>query len=471
MKEMFTFKNLGISFFGALFIGGICKLGWIFSTLLFLILFLLIPGIIKNLEKEKQSYRRFSDACLYLEQMEGAYRKNKRIYQSLKETEGLFQEGDMKTALHSAVWEFEREDAGIDTSKNALGIIEASYGCEQMELMHDFFLRNEMLGGSCEKAIRVLSKRRDAWIEATEQCRSEKRNMLVSAILSTIALFVVSEVIMFFMPQQMNIMTHMWERVAVVTEVALLVLLMRRATKKNATDWLEKSVERTEEKIQRDYNFIETYDEKKEFLTSLKWSVIPAAITLLLFLITRSMLCFAIGIPITALMLNQHKLDYSLKKKRIKKEVERDYPKWLLGVILFMETESVQGAIYKSLQNAPNVLRYPFTKFERLLKERPTEPDAYFHFLEDYDVPKVHESMKLLYAISTGKGGNTEEQMLQIVEKNNAMTMRSEKIKNDNKVVGMMGYIFYPVFPTGIKMMADLLMILLSVYESMSGVI
>ena len=27
--------------------------------------------------------------------------------------------------------------------KKALSIIEEAYGCEQMELMHDFFLRNE----------------------------------------------------------------------------------------------------------------------------------------------------------------------------------------------------------------------------------------------------------------------------------------------------------------------------------------
>ena len=46
--------------------------------------------------------------------------------------------------------------------------------------------------------------------------------------------------------------------------------------------------------------------------------------------------------------------------------------------------------------------------------------------------------------------------MLQIVEKNNTMTMQSERMKNDNKVAGMMGYLFYPVLPVGVKMMADI---------------
>ena len=57
-----------------------------------------------------------------------------------------------------------------------------------MELMHDFFLRNEAQGGDPEKAVGILDKRRNAWIEATEKCMSEKKNMLISVILSTVIL-------------------------------------------------------------------------------------------------------------------------------------------------------------------------------------------------------------------------------------------------------------------------------------------
>lgn len=101
---------------------------------------------------------------------------------------------------------------------------------------------------------------------------------------------------------------------------------------------------------------------------------------------------------------------------------------------MFMETESVQGAVFKSKDTAPNILKYPLEKMLETLQKFPTKPDAYFQFLEDYDVPRVHESMKLLYAISTGKGGNTKEQMLQIVEKNNTMTMQSERMKMITKL-------------------------------------
>ena len=149
MKKMWTLKNAAVAVLGALFLGGICKLGIFFSVMLGISLFLLLPGIMSGLQKERESSERFLEVCIYLEQMEGAYRKNRRIYQSLLETEMLFRDGKMKEVLQKAVREYEKEDAGADVSKKALSIIEEAYGCEQMELMHDFFLRNEARGGNC----------------------------------------------------------------------------------------------------------------------------------------------------------------------------------------------------------------------------------------------------------------------------------------------------------------------------------
>ena len=51
---------------------------------------------------------------------------------------------------------------------------------------------------------------------------SEKKNMLISVILSTVILFIVSEALMFFLPNEMNVMTKMPERFAVVIEISSL---------------------------------------------------------------------------------------------------------------------------------------------------------------------------------------------------------------------------------------------------------
>ena len=60
---------------------------------------------------------------------------------------------------------------------------------------------------------------------------------------------IVSEALMFFLPNEMNVMTKMPERFAVVIEISCLLCLIRRAIKKNAADWLEKNSERPEKDI------------------------------------------------------------------------------------------------------------------------------------------------------------------------------------------------------------------------------
>ena len=470
MKDLFTFKNLCISIFGGLFLAGVCRLGIIFGVITAIVIFLMVPGFIKYIRQEKEYYQRFTDACIYMEQMEGSYRQKKNIREALVDTEELFKQGDMKEALKQAVAEFTEENTGADTAKNALHIIEKSYGCEQMELFHDFLLKNTAQGGDCEEPIELIEKRRNAWVSATEQCRSKKKSMLFSVVISFVILFAVSEAMVLFLPEEMNIMMLPVERGLVVLNVLFLLLLARGVLKKNATDWLVSSSQRDKNKINRDYMELEQWNIKKERITSLKWSVFPMAVTVIAYFLTSSFVCFAVGFPIVFLFLNQHILNRYLLKKRLKREIERDYPKWLLSVILFMQKESVQGAILKSIEDAPNVLAYPLEQFRKTIQEKPGESDAYFQFLMDYDVPKVHESMKILYSISKGLGGDQEKQMYQIIDKNNAMTIRREEIKNDNRIAGMMGYLFYPIFPTGFKMVADLVLILMMVYKSMGNV-
>lgn len=471
VKRYLKIQNVLIAVLSAFVLGSVCRLGVFYSIVLGMIIFLFLPFFKKYIEREKEAYFRFTQACLYMEQMENSFKKNRRIYPSLKETLVLFSEGEMKDTIQIAVDEIEKEDAAADAAEKALALVEEKYGCEQMELMHNFFLRSQEQGGDFTQAVGVLESRRNAWTDSVEQCRSEKRNMLFSVIMSFILLFVVSEAMMFFLPEEMNVMENVLERAAVVLEITLLLFMTRSVLKKNATDWLERIRERSAETVEKDYHFVEEYNPAKEMGTSIKWAVLPLGITVFLFLTKRSVVMLSIGLAVTVLLLNQHKLDFAMKKKWIKKEVERDFPRWMFHVILLLETESVQGAIYASMGRVPASLQYPVEKMWDEIQKNPTGSEPYFSFLKEYDVPKVQEAMKLLYSISSGTGGNVDEQMLTVIEKNNDMTLRSEKIKNDNRVAGMMGYLFLPVLPSGIKIMADLALVMMTMYSSLGSVL
>lgn len=175
MKKYFRFQNLVITVLSAMVLGTVCNLGVFYSVLMGMIIFFFLPSFIKYREKEKESYEKYLQACVYMEQMESSFKKNKRIYQSLKETVNLFPEGEMKETLEAAIHEIEKEDAQADSSERALLLIEKKYGCEQMELMHNFFLKSQAQGGEVSQAVDMLEKRRNTWMYAVEKCRAEKK--------------------------------------------------------------------------------------------------------------------------------------------------------------------------------------------------------------------------------------------------------------------------------------------------------
>lgn len=471
MKKFLNLTNLGIAIFGGLFCGGICKLGIWFTGFFMAALFLLVPGILKAMKKEKASYQRFLEAGIYLEQMENSFKNNQTIYDCLKETRDLFGEGEMKEHLKEAVTLMEKETAGADAAGNALAVMEEHYGCEQMKLTHDFFLKNTQNGGERIGPVEILEKRRNAWSAATEDCRAEKKKMLNSVLISVTSLFFISEVFVWFMPKQMRIAGLFTENIATVALLILLVLIVRHIFKKNAEDWLSQPKERSREAVKKDYLYLKNYDPKKEIFSSIKWAFIPLVITILCFIKFHSIFVFAIGLPLTVLMLDQHKLNQRLIKKRLIEEVERDYPKWMLSIILLMKSESVQGAIFRSIDHAPNVLKYPLEQMKDTLQKHPTKSTAYFEFLSILNMPRITESMKLLYSVSSGTGGDSEKQMLQIVDKNNAMTLKSEKLKNENRLAGITAYLFLPVLPISIKMMFDMVLIMITMYGNVSAMI
>lgn len=70
MKKMWTIKNAAVAVLGALFLGGICKLGIFFSVMLGISLFLLVPGIMSGLQKRERIVGTFSRG-LYLFRADG----------------------------------------------------------------------------------------------------------------------------------------------------------------------------------------------------------------------------------------------------------------------------------------------------------------------------------------------------------------------------------------------------------------
>ena len=131
-----------------------------------------------------------------------------------------------------------------------------------------------------------------------------------------------------------------------------------------------------------------------------------------------------------------------------------------MQVALLLQTDNVQIAIRKSLEDAPNVLR---PALRELITELEIEPDSlipYNRFLRRYQNPDVQSAMQMLYALSVGNFINIGAQIDELSERNNTMMDKAEQLHQEDLVAGMKVYILLPSLLASFKLMIDMSLLL-----------
>ena len=90
-----------------------------------------------------------------------------------------------------------------------------------------------------------------------------------------------------------------------------------------------------------------------------------------------------------------------LKKENTKiNEVESMFFEWAMMLMLHLGEESVQIAIQRSYDDAPEKLKPRIKQLIDNLRRDPDGIEPYILFLREYQLPEVHLFMKMLYSVS-----------------------------------------------------------------------
>ena len=81
----------------------------------------------------------------------------------------------------------------------------------------------------------------------------------------------------------------------------------------------------------------------------------PAILFIGVFVYFQNIAVLVAGIVVVLFFLNQHKVGHNLAKKKVAREIEKQFPNWLMEVALLLQTDNVQMAIRKSMDSAPEV--------------------------------------------------------------------------------------------------------------------
>lgn len=411
-------------------LGKIFKLNNVSIIVLSIVAIILLPFFIRNQARNKYIQRQFSDLNIYMEQYLYSFRKTKKVLTTLKDVEGLFEKGEMKDTIKAAIHHIERTFDEKDVVRNGLRIIEKKYDNDVLRMIHRFTLEAEKIGGECQGSIDLLLSYRRMWTDRVYDVMNEKKknrrdiilSIIVSLLLCSIVYFIAGKVEVDF---SSNIFSN------VVTTAVLIIdlfIFYKADSLLSADDELKKK--KNEESLIKQYERIETYDER--------------------------------------LLLDR--LGKKAAMKSVTRAIEEAFPEWLMQVSLLLQTENVQVAIMKSYEYAPKIMKPALRELIGQLKKEPDSIGPYLNFLSEYPLPEVKSSMKMLYSLSMGTGGNSSEQISDLIKRNQTMTDKNERDRNKDRLSGMYALFLAPQLTGGAKLICDMVMLFVVYLASMQGV-
>lgn len=402
---------------------------FIFTAIICLMFY---PGIILRTYKKMYNERRFSDATMYMQQMMDSFRNFKKISKALNDTIAVFPEGPMRETLERAM-DVLLNDTSSNSEKKALHMIEQEYPCKKIQLMHTFLERAENIGGDFLDGLDILQKDRSFWVERVKDYQGLKKNTkkyVVFAIIAGAGLILgVEAYIAPILPIYDTLLSQLTTVALVLSDLFLYV----RADKGLTVDWL--SDIKNDAEIKKEYDYVVNFDLQKTIYKAAVQMIIPAILVVLGIVLDLKDLFW--GLLLVPYFIGLPHLTYQRTLKDLKKEISVQFPSWLLQIGLELQNKTVQTAIRSSLDYAPVVLQPELQKMVSELEKNPTSAEPYLNFLKDFYDPDIQQSMRSLYSISAGSGGNIKERIREVVNINLDHLNKMEKKISADKVAAV----------------------------------
>lgn len=459
----YTFKKVFITYgmivlMAAIF-GLLYKLELRYIAAIGIIGFLFSPMVTIQIIKGRYHTTMFSLANSYMEQFLYSFKRNGTVLSALLETAAIFDEGMFHDILEKSIEHIQYTTDSADPEREALNMIGEFFNCERIDNIHDFVIAAQRRGGDVSGSITLLTKNRAMWAERVSNLQKEfqlvKRNITI-ALAATLLICILP---LYLLGGKLNISSMELCQISAVVLIGSCMLIYVKADKKLCRSWIEKEVNSTG--IGKKYIQVRDYDEAKEAKVSKKIAVIPTVLVISGFLYFKNIVIAIVGTVVVLFFLNQHKIGHSLAKKKVAKEIEKQFPNWLMEVALLLQTDNVQVAIRKSIDNSPEVLLYPLENLVDELEENPNSIEPYHRFLKEYRNPDVQSAMKILYSLSGGNAGDVTKQVEELIDRNNALMDKAEKLSQEDKIAGMKVYILLPSLLASFKLMVDMSLLLM----------
>lgn len=429
------------------------------------------PTLVRNSYRNKFERQRFSDVNVYIEQMLYAFKNSQKILTTLEDVKVLYPAGTaMREAIDDAIAVITDPTAvknNESAEHHALGLIEARYPNDYVRSLHRFMLKVESIGGNFDSSIELLLGNRAMWenrIHRLQDQRRQRRSQILGSIAASTALCLL---MLYILPTEVDISTMTPVRIANVILVIAFTRIYLAADTKLSSDLLRSQSYEDDQKLLNEYERYVNYDPRKGFRASLVFAIFPVLIIAAgMFLMENTWVTVA-GVVLLPVMLFQHILGHNLLGKRLRREISVAFPQWLMELALLLQADNVQVAIFKTTDTALPVLRPELNKLRDRLLADPAASEPFMEFFQEFQMPEITTSMQMLYSLSIGGGGDADEQVANIVKRNNIILDRAEQQQNDDSLSSLYTLFLLPVLLGGVVLMVDMTAFLMTFVTNM----
>lgn len=423
----------------------------------------MVPRVIINSYRNMYEQKRFSDVNLYMEQVLYSFKKMPKIITSLQDVEKIMpKDSPMRSTIQEAIRYILYEYSEENSIEAGLKIIEQSYRCQRLRDVHTLMVKTEKIGGDYESSIKILLSSRAIWETETckfqKECKNRQRMVNIALVLVCGVCLFTPLMITKFAP----IVDITSSQVYKIGTVLMILICMRTYLKADtlaSVNWLRSECAMTDGEQLALYQKVKQYDFVRERKKSLLWAAAAAGLGGLLLLLGWRLPAL-LSIPGIFVMLNQHKLGHKLAKKRCAQEIAKAFPQWLMEISLLLQvSENVNAAIAKSLEGAPAILAEGLEDMQEHLMQNPESNEPYMNFMREFQMMEIQSAMGMLYSISSGRGGDADMQIDEILSKNASLLSQSESLANDGRLAAFYWQFLFPSIIGGGKLVADMTLV------------
>jgi len=410
-------------------LGRFYSLGFFCQSVLCLSAVFMMPLFLRNMWKGRYLQRRFSDINIYMEQYLYSFQKSGKILTTLQEVQSLFEKGEMWESIGRSIDHIEMTFHEGNVEQCALEMLEEEYGYSGLKMIHGFSLQVEKNGGEYHQSILLLLEARRLWSDRVYSLLKEKRKRRIEILLSVATSLLLCSLI-YLLSEDMGVSVAEHPLAQSITLIVLLLDLwiFYRADKKLSADYMR-------EEVQEDLNPESMWNRFTRYRNSGRfWD----------------------------------RMGERVLKRKLGREIEKRFPEWLMEVSLLLQSENVQVAIFKSYEGAPEVLKPALRQFILELQQNPANIGPYLQFLKEFTLPEVRSTMKMLYSLSEGSGGDADAQIADMIHRNQLLMDKAEKIKNEDRMAGMYLLFLAPQVTAGCKLLVDMMLLLFLYMGQMS---